>query len=50
MILRGGLPPENQPSREIDMTSLLPQPQTPNVSTPYPYFEAFMEQRGELLK
>jgi hypothetical protein len=35
---------------EIDMTSLLPRPQAPNVSTPYPSFEAFMEQRGELLK
>jgi hypothetical protein len=35
---------------EIDMTSLLPPPQAPIVSTPDPSFEAFMEQRGELLK
>jgi N12 class adenine-specific DNA methylase len=35
---------------EIDMTSLLPPPQAPIVSTLDPSFEAFMEQRGELSK
>jgi hypothetical protein len=32
------------------MTSLLPPPQAPIVSTPNPSYEAFMEQQGELLK
>jgi hypothetical protein len=35
---------------EIDMTSLLPPPQAPILSTTNPSLEAFMEQRGELLK
>jgi hypothetical protein len=35
---------------KIDMTSLLPPPQDPIVSSPDPSFEAFVEQREELLK
>jgi hypothetical protein len=32
------------------MESLLPPPQAPIVSTPYPSFKAFIELRGDLLK